>query len=183
MMGDFTLYLGAFALIIFLAVLVLEFSKPKKPNRFEEQKASDSEIKVYFNRELASEERLPADYETTEKLIALQARINGVQQKAEMAHSRIDDLEKEIVLSKGQQVPEQSIQAGTSGVDLTLIEERLGKLDSFSSRTEKEIKALKEVIAGEISSRNPARYSSIEEQRKKDQEFLNSVIFAQRKKR
>jgi len=180
-MGEFTLYLAAFALIIFLAVLILEFSKPKRQKNPESPATVE---KVYFNRGIASEESLPADYATTEKIIALQARVNGVQQKAEMAHSRLDDMEKEIVLSKNRGVKETGVSnPQIAGIDVTLIEERLGKLDNFSASTEKEIKALKEIIADEISSNGKRPYSSYDEQKRKDDEYLQSVIFSGRKKR
>lgn len=173
-MAELTLILAALALVLFLAVWLLELSKPRK-QKFQEQ-SNNSEVQVYFNKELASEERLPADYSAAEVMIALQARVNGLSKKAEMAHSRLDDLEQEIVSAKSERPEIGSIEE----TRLLPFEKKLEKLDSFRSETEYEIKALKEIIASNISARQNPFESSFDSLKRKDEEFLQQQIFKSR---
>lgn len=171
-MTEFTIVLIAAAVILVIAVLILEFSKPKKLNRFEQENSGNNEIQVYYNKELASEESLPSDYHTTEQLIALQAKVNGLGKKTEMAHSRLNDLEDEIVVSK------KSIDSEK----FSKLEEKLQKLDNFKADAEAELKAMKEIIARQVLAGNPKPENSYEKLRKKDEEYLQSVIFNNRKR-
>ena len=172
-MAELTVILAALAVVLFLAVWLFDLSKPKR-QKFQEQ--SNSEVQVYFNKELASEERLPADYSTTETMIALQAKLNGLSRKTEMAHSRLDDLEQEIVSAKSEKPEIGSIEE----TRLLPLEKKLEKLDSFRSETEYEIKALKEILASQISARQNPFEGSFDSLKRKDEEFLQQQIFKSR---
>ncbi|MDO8647968.1 MAG: hypothetical protein Q7R70_06180 [Candidatus Diapherotrites archaeon] len=168
-MTELSLILLASAVILFLVVWLIDLSKPKRVF----QEPSNPEVKVYFNKELASESRLPADYSTAETMIAIQSRLNAMSKKTDMAHSRLNDLEQELVASKSE-------SAGVEETKLLPFEKRLEKFDNFRSDTENEIKALKEIIAAQLAiGRNP-RTTSYDSLRKQDEEFLSSQIFKAR---
>jgi len=165
-LSSLTLLLAGVMLVLFLLVVLLELSKPKK------QKSQEPEIQVFFNKEIASEKNLPADYSTTEQLIALQAKYNGLTRKTEMAHSRLNDLEQEIVVSKNS----------SQNPKILKLEEKLDKLDNFRANTEVELQALKEVLASQIKAKQTGYESNFDRQKRLNDEYLQSIIFSNRKR-
>ncbi|KHO54299.1 MAG: hypothetical protein QT12_C0033G0010 [archaeon GW2011_AR21] len=160
-MAEITLTLLALAVILFLAVLLLELSKPLR------KKQAQSVPVLYYNKELASEERLPADFSTTEQVIEMQARLQGLNHKTRMAHERIEGLEQEIVRAKTPASPEALLK----------IEKRIESLDNFKANTEVELQALKEILAGQIFERQRPVESNYKRQKRLDEEYLHNVIF------
>ena len=169
-MTELSLILLASAIILFLIVRLLDLSKPKRAF----QEAKEPDVKVYFNKELASESRLPADYSTAETLIAIQSRLNAMGKKTDMAHSRLNDLEQELVSAKSGSIEETK---------LLPFEKKLERLDNFRSNTETEIKALKEIIAAQLAIGKNPRITSYDSLKRQDEEFLNSQIFKTRNPR
>ena len=162
-MAEITLTLLALAVILFLAVLLLEFSKPVRKKQQEFQSAPV----LYYNKGLASEESLPADFSTTEQVIEMQARLQGLNHKTRMAHERIEGLEQEIVRAKTPANPEVLLR----------IEKRIENLDNFKANTEVELQALKEILAEQVLSKSQRPESNYKRQKRLDEEYLHNVIF------